>query len=129
MPPLVPQSTNSNPRALMRSARAIVSFQRELAPSTNRSPGWHTCISLSRYSSVTPPAGSISQMLRGGVSRWTRSSSDDAPIGAVADRFLNRAGTAIEGDDLVLAVAHQTMDHVATHTAEADEARAASARC
>ena len=122
MPPLVPQSTNSKPRALTRSARAMVSFHFELAPSTNRSPGWHRSMSWFRYSSVTPPAGSMSQMWRARLSFWTRSCERGRADGAVADRLLDRAWAAVEGDDLV-AAERQAVNHVAAHAAKPDEAK------
>ena len=122
MPPLVPQSTNSKPRALMRSARALVSFHFELPPSTNRSPGWHMSMSWLRYWSVTPPAGSMSQMYARRFDLVDEVLQRGGADGAVLDGFLDWAGAAIEGHDLV-AAARQAVDHVAAHAAEANEAK------
>ena len=94
------------------SACSWSSVQRELPPSTTRSPSPSSSPSSSIVSRVGSPAGTITQTTFGARAAASTSVGEAADVGDV--------GVAVVADDRVPGVA-QPVAHVAAHLAETDE--------
>ena len=71
---------------------------------------------------VGSPDGTMSQIIRGFSSFCDELLQRGGRRRAVAGGRLQRVRVEVEGDDVMVRVAPDAMDHVAAHLAEADEA-------
>ena len=77
----------------------------------------HVAASFCTVASVGPPAGTMIQTARGGVSLAIRSSSEAEPVAPSPARLLYRVRAEV-GNHELMSAAHQSPRHIRAHAAE-----------